>query len=120
MAQKQPKILSKYLKYPKISSIDKIIHFMKKSFDLIGGDYIKCNYNSVDNQSIIFHTTKCFAFEGITKLGVISDYECGIFERIEGWFDYFKINYTKEPDDLACLMHKNGTCLKKYFLFFNQ
>ena len=28
------------------------------------------------------------------KLGLLPEYECGIFERIEGWFDAMGLRYT--------------------------
>lgn len=119
MAVIEAKRFSKAINIQKFSNMLELIDFLDKIFTIIVGDFMNGTYKQIGDNKILFETTKCFAFEGVSKIGVISDYECGIFERIEGWFDYFKISYSKKPNDLKCLMHKYGECLKEYTLKFS-
>lgn len=119
MARIEAKRLSKLLNVSKINSINELVAFFVNSLELIGGDFFSCDYKIIDENCMNFYTRKCFAFEGVSKLGVISDYECGIFDRIEGWLDFFNISFSKEPNELKCLMHLNGECVKTYTFNFN-
>lgn len=57
-----------------------------------------------------FHVSECFAHKGMKKLGLLPEYECGIFERIEGWFDAMGLRYTRTPDLSRCLKFKDEEC----------
>jgi len=62
------------------------------------------------NDSQVFHVSDCFAHRGMQKAGLLGDYECGIFERIEGWFDAMNLKYTRSPDLSRCLKSKGEAC----------
>jgi hypothetical protein len=59
---------------------------------------------------ILFRTQTCFAHKGMTEAGLIDEYECGIFERIKGWFDAMKVDYTLSPDLSRCLKFRGQEC----------
>ena len=65
-----------------------------------------------------FESNNCFAYKGISRLGVIDKYECGVIFRIECWLDYFGIKYTTAPRIDKCLMHMNGKCAGDIEMFF--
>jgi hypothetical protein len=65
-------------------------------------------YPEKDTQ--VFQVIDCFAHRGMEKTGLISEYECGIFERIEGWFDSMGLEYTRTPDLSRCLKFKGEDC----------
>jgi hypothetical protein len=60
---------------------------------------------------LVMKNDRCFAYEGMVKAGRIGEYECGIFERIEGWFDAMGLNYTRTPDLGRCLKYKGEECV---------
>jgi hypothetical protein len=65
-------------------------------------------YPEKDTQ--VFQVIDCFAHRGMEKAGLISDYECGIFERIEGWFDAMGLEYKRTPDLSRCLKFMGEDC----------
>ena len=69
---------------------------------------IEIEYPGDDIQA--FHVLDCFAQRGMGKLGLIAEYECGIFERIEGWFDAMAVKHTRTPDLSHCLKYKGEVC----------
>lgn len=73
-------------------------------------DFISVQIDYPGNDSQVFHFLDCFAHEGMKKLGLLPDYECGIFERIEGWFGAMEIKYTRTPDLSRCLKFKGKEC----------
>jgi hypothetical protein len=73
-------------------------------------DFVSAQISYPDNDSQIFHFLDCFAHRGMKKLGLLPDYECGILERIEGWFDAMGLKYTRTPDLSRCLKLKGKEC----------
>jgi len=61
---------------------------------------------------------KCFAYEGISRMGAIDRYECGIFHRIESWFHALDIPYEVTPKVERCMMHSEGACWREYKFSF--
>jgi hypothetical protein len=61
---------------------------------------------------------RCFAYLGIKNIGAIDKYECGIFERIEGWFEGLGVPYSVEPKVTTCMMHTEGRCYRDYRFSF--
>jgi hypothetical protein len=67
----------------------------------------------------VFRISECFAHRGMEKAGLIADYECGIFERIEGWFDAMRLKYTRRPDLSRCLKYKGVDCIITVEFYFD-
>jgi hypothetical protein len=67
-------------------------------------------------RAVRFEITRCFAFEGVTALGVVDTYECGIYERVKGWLDALGVGYEIEPDELLCSMQHRGACERRFAL----
>ena len=65
------------------------------------------------------HVLDCFAFNGMHKAGLVSEYECGIFERIEGWFDAMGLAYGRSPDLSRCLKHRGKDCVVTFRFKFD-
>ena len=61
---------------------------------------------------------KCFALEGMRKMGVESEYECGIFNRVEGWFDALGLSWEVTPRILGCMLLDQGLCRRTYRFSF--
>lgn len=67
-------------------------------------------------RAMTFEVTRCFAYEGVTALGVADTYECGIYERVKGWLDALGVGYEMEPDELLCSMCHSGSCRRRFVL----
>lgn len=84
--------------------------FMNGSFDF--GEKNTMAWRFVDNE--------CFAFKGITGLGVIDEYECGVMHRIRSWIEAIGVDYRFNPDFKLCIMHHNGSCSGDIYLNFEK
>jgi hypothetical protein len=73
-------------------------------------EFITIHIDYPGNSTQVFQVSECFAHQGMKKLGLLADYECGIFERIEGWFDAMGLRYTRTPDLSRCLKFKGEEC----------
>ena len=53
---------------------------------------------------------KCFAYEGMNRLGMADKYVCGVIYRIECWLNCLQIPYSVTPQIDLCLMAQTGSC----------
>jgi hypothetical protein len=81
-------------------------------------DFMKLEIDYPTENSQVFHVIDCFAHKGMESAGVIADYECGIFERIEGWFDAMGTGYHRTPDLGRCLKYKGEDCTVTVNFYF--
>lgn len=65
---------------------------------------------SDDERSVTFHTTRCFAHDGVEALGVVAEYRCGIFERVYGWLDALGFAYDVDPSTPNCIWSTSDGC----------
>ncbi|MHA2335971.1 MAG: DUF6125 family protein [Candidatus Hodarchaeales archaeon] len=106
------------LKYPK--SVDDLVSIIHGTLSLFGENYFEFEIIKVNDTTLQFHVNKCFAYEGVKKLGLIEEYECGIYDRVEGWFEALDIAYRSNIDFLGCLMHRDDSCIKNYQFNFRK
>ena len=65
------------------------------------------------DDTVVMRSRECFAHKGMVRAGLIGEYECGIFERIEGWFDAMGLDYRRTPDLSRCLKYSGEDCVVK-------
>jgi hypothetical protein len=56
----------------------------------------------------------------VKQLGVLDRYQCGIMERICGWFDGLGIKYSVSPPMAGCMMHTDGKCFRDFTFNFDK
>lgn len=73
-------------------------------------DWMDYSFEAVGNDSIRWRWNKCFAYQGVVRIGAIDDYQCGVMYRIECWLKELRLNYEMIPKIEGCLMHQTGEC----------
>jgi hypothetical protein len=101
-----------------IASAEGLRAFIEAAFDLVGGDFMAFEWQWRDDGTARVDTRACFAHDGIAKMGVIADYQCGIFERIYTWLDALGIEYEATPGGRQCLLHHQGKCQRDFSFNF--
>lgn len=113
MAAVEAKRLCKLLGMTSVSSPGELRRFFDSAIDLVIPDFMSFRWEwAPDERSVRFEITKCFAHDGVSMLGVAGDYECGIYERIYGWFDALGVRTEVTPDVAHCTMHHAGQCVR--------
>ena len=79
--------LKKAIGVDKFETFSESGNSFKRPWGPIGGDFMKYSFEAEEMNRIRSTWHRCFAYEGIKALGVIEQYECGIMDRVEGWFD---------------------------------
>ena len=108
------KRIAKALGVEKIESFDQFKEFFSAAMAIVLGDFMKSTFSFPDKNKVHGRWDRCFAYEGLKRYGMIDQYRCGIFDRIEGWFDGLGISYTVSPKVEGCMMHTNGQCYRDY------
>jgi len=92
------------------SNMDEYRQLFELAKDTFVPEFIDFHIEYANNHTQVFQVKDCFAFRGMSKAGLISEYECGIFERIEGWFDAMGLKYERTPDLSHCLKFQGKEC----------
>jgi hypothetical protein len=66
------------------------------------------DYPGGDRQ--VFRFIECFAHRSMEKFNVLDVYQCGIFIRIEGWFDAMGLDFDRQPDLERCQKYLGDVC----------
>ncbi len=114
MAALEARRLKAVLQFDRINNFEELKTFIITSFELIRGPFMYFTVSFPEKNIMQWKCSNCFAYNGVCKLGIISLYQCGIFERVDGWFDSLGIPFTVSPEITGCLMHETGKCEREY------
>ncbi len=105
--------IQKALGLRNIATFEDVKWLLEAAWDMVKGDFMKASFSLPSRNVLRGDFERCFAYEGIKRMGVIEEYQCGIFERIYGWFDGIGIKYTVSPHVEGCMMHTEGRCFRE-------
>jgi hypothetical protein len=97
-----------------IESFEQLRKLVEDGFQIVRGDFMDFTHDFSTHNAMHIETNRCFAFEGITKMGAIEGYDCGIFARMAGWLDGLGIEYEVDPPIEGCMMHTGGNCHRDF------
>jgi Family of unknown function (DUF6125) len=120
MAAVEMKRMKKALGVVEITNFDDLARFFETCMAIVSGDFMKYRFTYPGGNVIRSEWISCFAYEGIKALGVIDRYECGIMDRIEGWWDALALKWEVQPKVTGCMMHTDGVCYREYKFFFEK
>ena len=114
----EAKRIKKALGLEKVDSFEKLVELVREGFDIVRGDFMQFEHDFSSHNMMHITTKRCFAYEGITKMGAIDGYDCGIFARMAGWLDGLDIQYEVSPPIKGCMLHSKGDCYRDFMFFF--
>ena len=102
-----------------IDNFDEFKLFFMEASKLMIPDFMSVTFSFPEKNKMtwVFDQGKCFAYEGIKKLGAIDKYECGVLYRIRCWLEALEIENKFDPEIDKCSMHFNGKCAGVIYLF---
>lgn len=120
MAKIEIKRIQNIFGIDKINTFGELQDIIKNALEVFKADFMEFNHSFPSKNHMRCEMFKCWAYNGIKRLGVIDDYECGIFDRIDSWLDNLGINYEANPKIENCLMNDNRKCYRDYTFYFNE
>jgi hypothetical protein len=118
MAMIEMKRMAKALGIMEVNNFERFKDLMEGAYGIVKADFMKFNYAFPGKDMLRMDMIGCFAHDGMARIGVIHQYQCGIFERIKGWFDALGVGYTEYPEVEGCMMHSEGRCYREFRLHF--
>ena len=120
MATVEAKRLKEALQVERIASFEELASFVKTGFEIIRAPFMAFNVTFPEKNAMRWEISTCFAYTGVKRLGVIAQYQCGIFDRLDSWLTALEISYTAQPQVDGCLMHQTGKCAREYRFEFQD
>ncbi|MFI5394893.1 MAG: DUF6125 family protein [Candidatus Binatia bacterium] len=120
MAQVEIKRIKKALGIDKVETFQQLTELMEAVFDLMKADFMGFTWNVSAENTLRWDMPRCFAYDGVQKLGVADQYQCGIFERMEGWAEGLGLKYSVTPQVQGCMMHTEGRCFREFRFEFGE
>jgi hypothetical protein len=120
MAKIEIKRLKNALGVEEIETFEEFKDFFNKVFLIVKAKFMDFNVKYTDKNVLIFTMNKCFAFNGIKRMGFIEKYNCGIFERLKGWFDALNFRFDITPQINGCMMKDKNLCYRKFQFYFTN
>lgn len=94
----------------KLENWEDVKRLIDAGFGTLAGEFVGFEYSFPSENVTHWETKKCFAHKGMTRLGVIDRYECGVIYRVTSWFDNVGLKYELNPQVDRCILHTEGAC----------
>ncbi|MFW9902066.1 MAG: DUF6125 family protein [Candidatus Thorarchaeota archaeon] len=120
MSKIEIKRIQELFEIEKIEKFADLQNIMNKAMKVFKADFMDFTYNFPEKNKIHCEMSKCWAYDGITRMGVIENYQCAIYSRVEGWFEALNIDYNVSPALNGCLMYDKGECVRDYTFYFKE
>jgi len=104
----------------KVATFEDFKSLLEAAWDIVKGDFMRSSFSMPSRNVLRGDFEKCFAYEGVKQIGAIEQYQCGIFERIYGWFDGMGVKYSVSPRVEGCMMHTDGKCFREITFTFDK
>ena len=94
--------------------------FWRAAEDLVLADFMGGDMTRPEPGIMRVDWKKCFAYEGLTRIGAIEDYRCGVYHRLEEWFRRLELDFEARPAFERCQMLETGRCRREYRFKFPE
>ncbi len=120
MAEIEVRRIRKALGLNEFKTFRDVRNLLEGGFEIIKGEFMNFKLSFPRHNTFRWEIPSCFAYEGVKAMGALDDYECGIVDRPNSWFQSLGIDYTCSPDDSKCLMLLTGKCVREYTFTFEK
>jgi hypothetical protein len=107
-----------------LETFAEVKEFMDGAFEaILPGSVLSTSSFTAPTRNVIqwaWEDGKCFAYEGMTRLGMADQYVCGVIYRIECWLDCLQVPYTVSPIIDLCIMGQTGRCTGQFAFDFED
>lgn len=114
MAQIEAGRLAQALGLKSIVSPEDLRRFVDGTFSVVKGDFMDFTYEFLPDGSLRASMGECFAHQGMQRLGMLDQYRCGIYLRVDTWLDALGVAYEAGPAFEGCLKQQRGECSRTY------
>jgi hypothetical protein len=114
------KRIQKALGVDKVETFQDFRLLSDATWGIVKAEFMRLSYSYPTQNTLRVDFENCFAYEGMKQLGAIEQYQCGIFERICGWYEGLGIEYSVSPQVDGCMMHTDDRCFREITFTFDK
>jgi ketosteroid isomerase-like protein len=96
----------------RVETVEQLDAFLRRARTLLVGDVLDGEWTVEPPGVLRMRVGRCFAEAGVSRLGLLDRYECGIYERVRGWLDGLGLAHTVSPDTRACTKGGEAHCAR--------
>ena len=93
-----------------IRIFEELKSFINNAFSVIKGDFMDFQYSFPEKNQMHWEMNKCFAHEGMKRIGIRDQYECGVLYRVSCWLDAVGVKHEIDPKVEKCLKYSQEKC----------
>ncbi|OLS14116.1 MAG: hypothetical protein RBG13Loki_2294 [Promethearchaeota archaeon CR_4] len=102
----------------KITTFEDLKTLINNAFSVVKGDFMDFEYSFPAKNIMRWVMHKCWAYEGMKKLGVEKDYQCGVLWRVMCWIKNTGVKFEMNPIVKTCLLNTQGKCEGEILFLF--
>ncbi|MHA1478636.1 MAG: DUF6125 family protein [Promethearchaeota archaeon] len=95
----------------KVKTFEQLKTFISNGFSILKGDFMNFNYTFPRHNVLHWEMGKCFAYEGMKRIGIKEKYECGLIYRLGCWLSVLGVEFKLVPEINECLLHSQEKCV---------
>jgi len=101
-------------------STEKLDRFFRGAKAIAIPEWMDCSITITADNILHWRWNRCFAYDGVKRLGAIDGYRCGVMHRIVSWLNVLNVCYEMRPAIRGCLMHETGECSGEIKFIFDS
>ena len=78
------------------------------------------NYSFPEKNVFHWEVSKCFAYEGMKRMGAHQQYQCGLLHRVSCWLKTMNIEHELDPAVGYCLLNEIDHCSGNILFSFEK
>jgi hypothetical protein len=106
--------------YDEIKSFEQVIDVVDSMFGVVKGDFMDFNYSFPEKNVFHWEVSKCFAYEGMKRMGAHQQYQCGLLHRVSCWLKTMNIEHELDPAVGYCLLNEIDHCSGNILFSFEK
>ncbi|MGE5370618.1 MAG: hypothetical protein ACM3QZ_01405 [Solirubrobacterales bacterium] len=97
-----------------VKTFEDVKEYLTRGLSLFAADFMGFNLSFPAHNIFRWEVPNCFVFQGVNKLGLISQYQCGVIERCKTWLDTLGVKYALTPENQGCQKLKTNGCVWEF------
>ena len=102
----------------RIKTFEELKEVIDGLFGVVKANFMQFKYSFPSENCMNWEVQRCFAYEGMKRMGVIDRYQCGLLYRVKCWIDVLGLKCEITPQWGPCMLHHEGKCSGELKFFF--
>lgn len=102
----------------RIKTFEELKEVINGLLGIVKASFMQFKYSFPSENCMHWEVQRCFAYEGMKRMGVIDRYQCGLLHRVKCWMDVLGLKCRITPQLGSCMLPNDGKCSGEMKFFF--